>query len=37
MNNIFALQQTSKTGNLDTKLMCRQNKLNIMADFMRIK
>ena len=37
MNNTFSLQQISKTGNLDSNLISRQNKLNLMADFMRIK
>ena len=37
MNNIFSPQQISKTGNLDSNLISRQCKLNLMADFMRIK
>ena len=37
MNNSFPLQQISKTGNLESNLMSRQYKLNLMADFMRIK
>ena len=37
MNNSFSLQQISRTGNLDSNLICRQYKLNLMADFMRIK
>ena len=36
MNNSFSLQQISKTGNLDSTLLSRQYKLNLMADFMRI-
>ena len=37
MNNSFSLQQIQKTSNLDAKLICRQYKLNLMADFMRMK
>ena len=37
MNSSFSLQQTSKTGYLDPNLKSRQNKPNLMADFMRIK
>ena len=37
MNNTFSLQQISKTGNLDNNLISRQYKLNLMADFVRIK
>ena len=37
MNNNFSLQQISRTGNLDANLISRQHKLNLMADFMRIK
>ena len=37
MNNSFSLQQISKTGNLDFNLISRQYKLNLTADFMRIK
>ena len=37
MNNTFSLQQISRTGNLDSILISRQYKLNLMADFMRIK
>ena len=37
MNNSFSLQQTQKTSNLDANLISRQYKLNLMADFMRIK
>ena len=37
MNNAFSLQQIQKTSNLDANLMSRQNKLNLMADFMRIE
>ena len=37
MNNSFSLQQIRKTSNLDANLFSRQNKLNLMADFMRLK
>ena len=37
MNNSFLLQQISRTGNLDSNLMCRQYEVNLMAAFMRIK
>ena len=37
MNNSFSLQQISRTGNLDSNLICRQYKLNLMADFMWMK
>ena len=37
MNNIFSLQQIQITSNLDADLISRQNKLNLMADFMRMK
>ena len=37
MNNSFSLQQTQKTSNLDANLISRQYKLNLMADFMRVK
>ena len=33
----FSPQQRSKTGNLDSNLTSRQYKLNLMADFMRVK
>ena len=36
MNNSFSLQQISKTGNLDSSLVSRQNKLNLYAKFMQI-
>ena len=35
MNNTFSVQQISKTITLDAGLISRQNKLNLMADFMR--
>ena len=37
MNNSFSLQQIQKTSNLDANLITRQYKLNLMADFMRLK
>ena len=37
MNNTFSLQQIQKTSNLDANLISRQYKLNLMADFMRLK
>ena len=37
MNNTFSLQQRSRTSNLDATLMSRQYKLNLMADFLRVK
>ena len=37
MNNSFSLQQISRTGNHDSNLKSRQYKLNLMADFMRVK
>ena len=37
MNNHFSLQQIQKTSNLDANLISRQYKLNLMADFMKVK
>ena len=37
MNNSFSVKQISTTGNLDSNLISRQYKLNLTADFMRIK
>ena len=37
MNNGFILQQIQKTSNLDASLISRKYKLNLMADFMRMK
>ena len=37
MNNIFSLQQLSRTGNLDPNLISRQYKLDLMSKFMCIK
>ena len=35
--NSFSLQQISRTSNLDANLISSQYKLNLMADFMRVK
>ena len=37
MNNTFSLQQTSRTNFPDANLLSRQCKLNLMADFRRMK
>ena len=37
MNNSFSPQQIQKTSNLDANLISRQYKLNLMADFMKVK
>ena len=37
MNNSFSPQQIQKTSNIEANLISRQNKLNLMADFMRVK
>ena len=37
MNNSTSLQQIQKTSNLDANLLTRQNKLNLLADFMWMK
>ena len=37
LTNNFTLQQTSRTRNLDSNLLSRQYKLNLMADFMRLE
>ena len=37
MSNNFSLQQIQKTSNLDANLISRQYKLNLMADFMKVK
>ena len=37
MNNSFYLQQIQKTSNLDANLITKQYKLNLMAEFMRMK
>ena len=37
MNNSFSLQQIQKTSNLDLNLISRQYKLNMMADFLRVR
>ena len=37
MNSRFPSQQLNRTGNLDSNLVSRQYKLNLMSDFMRNK
>ena len=37
MHNSFSPQQIQKTSNLDANLVSRQYKLNLMADFPRLK
>ena len=37
MNNSLSLQQIHKTSNLDANSISRHNKLNLMADSMRLK
>ena len=37
MNNTFSLQQIQKTSNFDANLISRQDKLNLLADLMRLK
>ena len=37
MNHSFSLQQIQKTSKLDANLISRQYKLNLMADFMKLK
>ena len=37
MKNTFYLEQISKTGNLDSNLISRQYKFDLMARFMEIK
>ena len=37
MNKSFSLQQIQKRSNLDANLLSRQYKLNLTADFMRVK
>ena len=37
MKNSFSMQQIQKTSNLDANLLSRQYKLNLMADFMKVK
>ena len=37
MNNSFSLQQIQRTSNLDANLISRQYKLNLMADFQKLK
>ena len=37
MKNVFPLQQKSRNSILDANLISRQYKVNLMADFMRMK
>ena len=37
MNNTFSIEETSKTGSLDSNLIVRQYKLDLTAMFMEIK
>ena len=37
MNISFSLQKIQKTSNLDANLISRQYKLNLMADFLKVK
>ena len=37
MDNSFSLQQIQKTSILNANIKSRQYKLNLMADFMRLK
>ena len=37
MNITFSLQKMSRTSDLDANLLSGQYKLNLMADFMRMK
>ena len=37
MKNTFSLQQISRTSNLDANLISRLYKLNLVADFLRVK
>ena len=37
MNNTFSLHQIQKTSNLDANSKSSQYKLNLMADFMKVK
>ena len=37
MKNTFSLQQISRTGNLDSNLITRQYKLDLMAEFLETK
>ena len=37
MKNRFILRQIEKTSNFDANLTSRQYKINLMADFMRVK
>ena len=37
MKSTFSLEQLSKTGSLDSNLMLRQYKIDLMARFVKIK
>ena len=37
MNNTFSLEQISKTGSVDSTLILRQYKIDLVARFMEIK
>ena len=37
MNNTFSLQQVCKTGNLDSNLILRQHKLDLLTRFLDMK
>ena len=37
LNNTFSLKQISRHSNFDDNLISRQHKLNLMADFVRVK
>ena len=37
MDNTFSLEQISRTGNVDAKLILRQHKLDLMARVVEIK
>ena len=37
MKNSFSLQQIEETSNLNANLISRQCKLNLVADFLRVK
>ena len=37
MNNTFSLEQTSKTGSLDARLILQQHKLDLISWFMKLK
>ena len=37
MNNTFSMEQVSKTGNLDSTLIFRQDKLDLLGRFVETK